>query len=105
MRSITIGNDGTKLRVEVKKSAGSGSLAAVLARYRALHGNRSAADGAKRSADEVARLSKSFIEPLVACGLSDAAIADALNEDGIQTRRGARWYETTVRRIRKRLAV
>lgn len=76
---------------------------AVLARYRALHGNRCAADGAKRSADDFARLTRAFIEPLIAAGLSDAAIADALNADGIQTRRGARWYETTVRRIRKRI--
>jgi DNA invertase Pin-like site-specific DNA recombinase len=79
--------------------------AAVLARYRAAHGNRCAAEGARKSADEFARQIQAFIEPLVAAGLSDAAIADALNADGIQTRRGARWYETTVRRIRKRLAV
>lgn len=77
----------------------------ALVRYTAKHGNVKGCEGAKKHADEFARDMHDFVEPLVKRGLTDAAIATALNEDGIATRRGARWHETSVRRLRARLAI
>jgi len=92
--------------------------AAPLLAYVAANGNGKATAGARRTADEFAREIADFVAPLARKGLSDAAIADALNADGIQTRRGAmtnpdgsakhpdtRWHVSSVRNLRKRLGV
>jgi hypothetical protein len=43
---------------------------------------------------------------MVAKQMSNAAIADALNAKAVPTRReGARWYETSVKNLRTRLAI
>lgn len=90
-----------KLGVKLGNYDGGRALCA----YTAKHGNFAGCEGARSSADEFANVMRDFIEPLVKQGLSDAAIAKALNEDGIETRRGARWRETSVRRLRARLAI
>jgi DNA invertase Pin-like site-specific DNA recombinase len=77
----------------------------ALTAYTAKHGNVAGCTGAKRSADEFANDARAFVAPLIQDGLPDAAIAEALNEYGIETRRGARWHETSVRRLRERLAI
>lgn len=78
---------------------------APLVAYRAQHGNKAAREGASKHAEQFAREVADFVAPLVRNGLSDSAIASALNADGIETRRGARWHETSVRRLRARLAI
>ncbi|HEY5239696.1 MAG TPA: recombinase family protein [Rhizomicrobium sp.] len=78
---------------------------AALARYRVENGNAPGCAGARRSANEFANDTLAFVEPLVIKGLSDSGIAAALNADGIETRRGGRWHETSVRRLRARLAI
>lgn len=90
----------------------------ALMAYTAKHGNVAGCEGAKKHADEFAEDTRDFVEQLVKDGLSDAAIADRLNADGIKTRFGtlqsadgspkypnARWHATSVRRIRARLAI
>jgi len=77
----------------------------ALMAYTAQHGNMKGCEGATKHADEFARDMHDFVEPLVKQGLSDAAIAAALNDDGIETRRGGRWHVTSVRRLRARLAI
>lgn len=84
---------------------GNPNCAQVLADYRAAHGNAAACAGVQKRTDEFANDTRTFIEPLIARGLSDLLIANALNEAGIDTRRGKRWHETTVRRLRARLAI
>jgi DNA invertase Pin-like site-specific DNA recombinase len=67
---------GTKL--------GNPNGARTLALYRATNGNGSACAGAKRSADQFAQeVVRAYVEPMVVQGLSDAAIAAALNEEGV----------------------
>lgn len=86
--------------------------------YTAKHGNVAGCEGAKKHADEFANDARDFIEQLVKDGMSDAAIAETLNADGIKTRWGtmqnadgspkypnARWHVTSVRRLRARLAI
>lgn len=87
------------------KRLGGGDGGRALAAYRAEHGNALACAGAKRGADDFARDARAFVEPLVRERMSDAAIAAALNAEGIETRRGGRWHETSVRRLRARLAL
>jgi len=90
----------------------------ALVAYTAKHGNVAGCVGAKKHADEFANDTRDFIEQLVRDGLSDSAIAEALNADGIKSRRGAmqnadgtvkypdaRWHETSVRRLRARLVI
>jgi len=97
---------------------GSPVGAAPLRAYEALNGNEKAKAGSRRAADEFAQEIADFVAPLAREGLSDAAIADALNADGIKTRRGAmqnadgsakhpdsRWHVTSVRRLRSRLGI
>lgn len=75
-------------------------------RYRAEHGNKAAAEGAKVAADAFAENLRSYIVAMIDKGMNNAAIADALNAKGVPTRRdGARWYETSVKNLRVRLAV
>ncbi|MGH6887632.1 MAG: recombinase family protein [Rhizomicrobium sp.] len=88
---------GTKL--------GNPKGARALALYRAENGNKAGCAGARRSAAEFANDARAFVEPFVIKGLSDAAIAEALNGDGIRTPRDGRWHETSVRRLRDRLAI
>jgi DNA invertase Pin-like site-specific DNA recombinase len=94
-------NEARKQGVKLGNYDGGRALKA----YTAVHGNVAGCEGAKRNADEFANGIRDFVEPLVKDGLSDAAIAAALNQDGIETRRGARWHETSVRRLRDRLAI
>jgi DNA invertase Pin-like site-specific DNA recombinase len=80
--------------------------AAPLIAHVAQFGNVAAIAGAEKKADEFALDTKAFIEPFVSQGLTNKAIAERLNADGIETRRkGGRWHETSVRRLRERLAI
>jgi hypothetical protein len=77
--------------------------AAPLVAHIALYGNVAAIAGAERAADVFARETKAFIEPYILQGMNDKEIAKHLNEDGIATRRrGGKWHETSVRRVRLR---
>ncbi|MBV8799113.1 MAG: recombinase family protein [Alphaproteobacteria bacterium] len=76
-----------------------------MALYRAENGNEAGCEGARREADKFASDMRDFVAPLIREGFSDAAIAAALNEEGIETRRGAHWHENSVRRLRDRLAI
>jgi DNA invertase Pin-like site-specific DNA recombinase len=81
---------------------GAGPLVDHIAQY----GNFAAVAGAERKADEFASDTKAFLEPYVLQRLTNKVIAERLNADGIETRRkGGRWHETSVRRLRERLAV
>jgi hypothetical protein len=73
--------------------------------YRAIHGNVPGCMGAKKHADQFAQDMGDFVKPYIARGLTNAAIASALNETGIETRQGARWHDMTVRRLRARLSI
>ena len=57
----------------------------------------------KRQAIERAKQMEPVIRPLLGKGMSLRAIADALNEQGIVTAYGARFYPETVRQIVRRL--
>lgn len=85
---------------------GGPSGAAPLVAHVEIYGNAAATDGAKKKANEFATDTKPFIEPYISQGMNDKAIAEALNADGIETpRKGGRWHETSVRRLRGRLAI
>jgi DNA invertase Pin-like site-specific DNA recombinase len=72
--------------------------------YKAVHGNKSGCIGARKHASQFAEQMRPVFEPLIEEKKSDAAIAKALNDDGVPTRReGGRWHETSVRRLRERL--
>ena len=89
---------GTKLG---NKDGGKALLA-----YKAVHGNKSGCIGARKRAKEFADLVRPVFEPLIEARMSDSAIAKALNADAVPTRReGGCWHETSVRRIRERLAI
>lgn len=79
--------------------------AAPLRAYAALNGNRAATEGATRAADEFAADVGPYVAAMIGKRMSDVAIAGALNAEGIETRRGARWHEMSVRRLRARLAI
>lgn len=57
----------------------------------------------KREAVERARRIEPMIRPLLGKGLSLRSIAEALNEQGVQTAAGARFYPETIRQIVSRL--
>jgi len=77
---------------------------APLAAYGALYGNVKAIEGAKAKAQGFANNLSPFVKPYIAAGMSDAAIAEQLNADGVETRReGGRWHRGTVARLRARL--
>ncbi|MEI9932311.1 MAG: recombinase family protein [Rhizomicrobium sp.] len=79
---------------------------APLTAYMALNGNTAAAQGSKKGADKFAADTRPFIEPYVLEGLTDKVIAERMNADGTVTRcEGGRWHETSVRRLRARLAI
>jgi DNA invertase Pin-like site-specific DNA recombinase len=66
-------------------------------------GNEAGLKAAKESADHFARNVWSEVVPLVAARLTDAVIAERLNEAGIPTRRNGKWHETSIRRVRARM--
>jgi DNA invertase Pin-like site-specific DNA recombinase len=71
-----------------------------------LDGNEAACEGASKAADIFALETKPYLIKAIAAKLSNARIAAGLNEQGICTRReGASWHETSVRNLRKRLAI
>jgi DNA invertase Pin-like site-specific DNA recombinase len=57
----------------------------------------------KREAVERARRIEPMIRPLLGKGLSLRSIAETLNEQGVQTASGARFYPETIRQIVSRL--
>lgn len=84
----------------------------VFERYRAADkaaggaGNTAATEGAIRTADEFACNLRPYLIAMCHDGMTNAQIAKALNEKGVPTRReGARWYETSVKNLRRRLAI
>ena len=86
------------------KLGGPGGAAPLVAHIK-MYGNVAAVAGARKKADEFAFDMKTFIDPYVDQGMSDGAIAEQLNAEGIETRRkGGQWHETSVRRLRMRLA-
>jgi DNA invertase Pin-like site-specific DNA recombinase len=100
----------TKQALAVVKSKGvklGNPLGAkVFEAYRAEFGNKAAREGASRAADEFANNLRSYLVAMIGQGVSNAKIADALNAKGVPTRReGAKWYETSVKNLRARLAV
>lgn len=80
--------------------------AKVFEAYRAEFGNKAAREGSKAKADEFANNLRSYIAAMVAQGMNNAAIAATLNAKGVPTRReSAKWYETSVKNLRTRLAI
>lgn len=80
--------------------------AKVFQAYRAQHGNKAAREGATRAANEFAANLRPILAAMIGKKLNNAQIADALNAKGVPTRReGAKWYETSVKNIRERLAI
>lgn len=57
----------------------------------------------KREAVERAKQMEPILRPLLGKGMSLRAIADALNEQGIVTASGARFYPETIRQMMTRL--
>jgi DNA invertase Pin-like site-specific DNA recombinase len=85
------------------KLGGPGGAAPLVAHI-AMYGNVAAVAGAERTAKAFADETKAFIEPYILKGITDKDIAKKLNDDGIATRRkGGKWHETSVRRIRARV--
>lgn len=72
-----------------------------------LAGSLKGGAASKERADEQAELRRDLIQGLIDAGLSNGAIAAALNERGIKTtsKRGGKWQATTVIRLRKRLGL
>ena len=56
----------------------------------------------KQNADKFAKSNFSYISHLRNQGLSYSSIAKQLNDEGVTTARGGRWYSTTVLNITKR---
>jgi DNA invertase Pin-like site-specific DNA recombinase len=87
------------------KKLGNNDGGRALLEYKAKYGNDSGCIGARKKATQFADQMRPVFEPLIEAGLSDGAIAKALNDDGVPTRReGGQWHETSVRRLRARLA-
>lgn len=77
--------------------------AAPLLAHHLIHGNFKAIEAAKRKASSFAQDLEMYVQGYVLQGLSNAAIAEALNNDGFATSRNAKFHETTIRRLRARL--
>lgn len=87
------------------KKLGNNDGGKALLAYKAVYGNKSGCIGARKKAAQFADDMRPVFEPLIDAGMSDGAIAKALNDDGIPTRReDGKWHETSVRRIRARLS-
>jgi DNA invertase Pin-like site-specific DNA recombinase len=85
---------------------GNPNGARALKRYIRRHGNDAGCEGASRAASEFAGNLRSIVAAMAAQGLSNANIADAFNAKAVPTRReGAKWYETSVKNLRTRLAI
>lgn len=77
----------------------------ALVDYKKEHGNTPGCIGAKKKASQFSDDMRPVFEPYIAASMSDGAIAKALNERCVPTRRdGGRWHETSVRRLRLRLS-
>lgn len=85
---------------------GNPNGARALKRYIRLNGNDAGCEGATRAADEFANNLRSKIAEMAGEGLSNAQMAAKFNADRVPTRReGAKWYETSVKNLRARLAM
>jgi len=74
--------------------------------YRFQFGNKAAREGSKRAADDFAANLRPYLVAMVGQGMNNVKIAAALNAKGVPTRReGAKWYETSVKNLRMRLAI
>jgi DNA invertase Pin-like site-specific DNA recombinase len=85
---------------------GNPNGARALKRYIRKHGNDAGCEGAIRAADAFASNLRSYIAGMVKREMSNAQMAVELNTRGVPTRReGAKWYETSVKNLRARLAI
>jgi DNA invertase Pin-like site-specific DNA recombinase len=93
-----------KIRLaKVGKRLGNNDGGKALVEYKKIHSNEPGCIGASKKAAEFAEEKRPLFEQF-AEGMSDAAMATALNQRGVPTRReGGKWHETSVRRLRKRL--
>jgi DNA invertase Pin-like site-specific DNA recombinase len=78
-----------------------------LVAHTAKYGNVAGCDGARKHANEFANEMREIIKEIIDDdGLKDSAeIAARLNKRKIESRRGKCWHETSVRRLRARLAI
>jgi len=85
---------------------GNPNGARALKRYIRANGNGAGCKGASHAADEFAKNLRGYIAAMVGQNMSNAMIAGKLNEKAVPTRReGAKWYETSVKNLRARLAI
>lgn len=85
---------------------GNPNGARALKRYIRANGNGAGCEGATRAADDFAANLRGIIATMTTQGMTNATIAAALNAKGVPTRReGAKWYETSVKNLRTRLAI
>lgn len=77
----------------------------ALCAYIAKHGNVKGCEGARKHADEFADSIRDVIAPMIEDGMTEAAIVESLNAEGIEARRGGRWHVTSLRNLCKRLAI
>lgn len=85
---------------------GNPNGARALKLHIAANGNGAGCEGATRAADEFATNLRPISARMIDAQMHNTAIAEALNERGVPTRRaGAKWYETSVKNVRARLAI
>jgi DNA invertase Pin-like site-specific DNA recombinase len=85
---------------------GNPNGARALKRHIRRIGNGAGCEGATRAADEFAKNLRSYVAAMVQNGMTNATMAATLNDKRVPTRReGAKWYETSVKNLRQRLAI
>ncbi|HXQ49826.1 MAG TPA: recombinase family protein [Stellaceae bacterium] len=85
---------------------GNPNGAAALRRYQEEHGIGARLDGIQRAADDFASDLRFAADALIAKGVTTlAGIAAGLNEQSFPSRRGGRWYASSVALLVKRLGI
>jgi DNA invertase Pin-like site-specific DNA recombinase len=87
------------------KRLGAQPGASPLTGYLREHGNVAGVAGKIRAANERAESYRGILAAMIADGLGNSAIADAMNERGEASVGGGQWTATAVRRIRARLGL